>query len=772
MRGGSLMRRELTTTGLLALVLLASVPAYDRVFADTAWRAPTLAGAAIAVLLAAVVRRLGRGAVLSTVVSAVGAVALLPWLVGLADGPVVPGRAALEALGSLWAIGEVELAETPPPAPATAGLVLLTIVGWWLIAHLAHEVGVRLGREGAALVILTVLWAAPLAIEVPAGRGLAELVPFLVASALVMLAGADDEARRSGTVPRLSLVGVLVAAGGIVVAVSAPWLLPGHDQPAWVAFGASDAPRGYQPIVDVSNRLGSPEERDVLRVRSPQRTYLRLAGLDSFDGSTWRLGPPEGGTYSPEPDALHPATDLLPPEQPAASTQTFEVEVDVLELENIYVPLPYQPIEVLGPMRDDMVWSTDGGFLATWDTVEDDDAPTVGISEGTNYRVRVAEPNPDFEELEEVSFDPQTVSEHTQLPRDYPELGELAEEIYAEADADSVVERALALQDWFIGPEGDFTYDLEVPALRGEQALRDFVLEDRIGYCEYFATSMAVMLRETGIPARVAVGFLPGRVTDEAADDEELTEFTVSTGDAHAWVEVLFPGYGWITFEPTPRSDETQLLPRTDNLAPTENEAERTEELAEDQQQPGPGDIDQQVPDEQPESGAPVEGGDGTDDGSGSGGEGSPVTWSVVVAGAGLVVALLVVGVTRRRVTSTTGTHRERVIAAQRRLLATAARSGLGRRPHETIREVFDRWLHGGHIEQRHAATAPTVQAAAFDGPLDHASADAATTLLAEAEERLKHSVPRRRRLLAPLRSAGLVLRRAWARLSAHRARS
>jgi hypothetical protein len=118
-----------------------------------------------------------------------------------------------------------------------------------------------------------------------------------------------------------------------------------------------------------------------------------------------------------------------------------------------------------------------------------------------------------------------------------------------------------------------FTYSLDVPALRGDDALQRFVLEDRVGYCEYFATAMAVMLRASGIPARVAVGFLPGAVT-LAADPEagrDLTEFTVSTEDAHAWVEVLFPGYGWVTFEPTPRSDQTQLVPTAENLAPVEN---------------------------------------------------------------------------------------------------------------------------------------------------------------------------------------------------------
>ena len=760
------MRRELTTTALLALVLVAATPSYDRVFDGPAWRAPVLAAAAFALLLASLVRRLGRGWLLSAVASVLAAVAVTPWLVGLSEGPVLPGTDALSALSGLWSTGLVQLTQTPPPAPITAGLLLLTVVGWWTVAHVAHELAVRLSREGAALVVMTVLWAWPLAIESPDGRTLMNLVPFAVAAGIVLLASADEDARRAGSVPRLSLVGVTVGAVAVVVAVAAPWLLPGYGQAAWVSLASTTGPRGYQPIVDVSNRLGSPEERDVLQVRSPHRTYLRLAGLDSFDGATWRLGPPDGGSYSPDPQSLHPATDLLPPEEPASSTRTFEVDIDVLELDNIYVPLPYQPVEVMGPIREDMVWSSEGGFLATWDTVETNGSPTVGISEGTNYRVRVAQPTPSFDELREVSFDEATLERHTELPRDYPQLGELAEEVYADAGAETVVERALALQDWFIGPEGDFTYDLGVPALRGDDALTEFVLEDRVGYCEYFATAMAVMLRETGIPARVAVGFLPGRVTDEPDEDGELTEYTVSTGDAHAWVEVLFPGHGWITFEPTPRSDETHLLPREDELTPIRNEAERTEADEPDGAQgPDPGDLDELVPDTDD---LPDEAGAGPDDDTAAGAAtdsgAGPWSWLAVVAV--LIAALGAVSRLRRPGIERGGSPRERVLSAQDRLLRTAKRAGVGRRPNETTREVLERWHRDGRIEARHAAAAPVLQAAAFQGPLDDMAAEEVTATVTEAEQLLRDSVPRRRRLLAPARAAGDALRRGIARLT------
>ncbi len=93
-------------------------------------------------------------------------------------------------------------------------------------------------------------------------------------------------------------------------------------------------------------------------------------------------------------------------------------------------------------------------------------------------------------------------------------------------------------------------------------ALLDFLVNTRRGFCQQFAASMAVMLRSIGIPARVAVGFTAGTF------DDETDSLRVTTENAHAWVEVLFPGYGWLTFEPTPGRQNVAAYPYTD---PTSN---------------------------------------------------------------------------------------------------------------------------------------------------------------------------------------------------------
>ena len=76
------------------------------------------------------------------------------------------------------------------------------------------------------------------------------------------------------------------------------------------------------------------------------------------------------------------------------------------------------------------------------------------------------------------------------------------------------------------------------------EPIRNFY-ETRRGYCVQFATAMIMMARAQGIPARMAIGFLPG----QAAGTDK---YIVKASDAHAWPELFFQGYGWLRFEPTP----------------------------------------------------------------------------------------------------------------------------------------------------------------------------------------------------------------------------
>jgi transglutaminase-like putative cysteine protease len=123
----------------------------------------------------------------------------------------------------------------------------------------------------------------------------------------------------------------------------------------------------------------------------------------------------------------------------------------------------------------------------------------------------------------------------------YRQLLALAERVAG--DTRSPYAAVIALERW-LRTTGGFTYSEQPPQLPGVPPLVGFALDTRSGYCQHFAGAMALMVRLLGIPARVAAGFVSGRYADG--------RWTITDRDAHTWVEVWFPGYGWLPFDPTP----------------------------------------------------------------------------------------------------------------------------------------------------------------------------------------------------------------------------
>jgi transglutaminase-like putative cysteine protease len=130
---------------------------------------------------------------------------------------------------------------------------------------------------------------------------------------------------------------------------------------------------------------------------------------------------------------------------------------------------------------------------------------------------------------------------YLQLPDTLPSrVRDLAQE--AVKDAESPYEQALYLEDYL----RNYEYTLDVPSPPSGRDVVDYFLFDlQQGYCDYYASAMVVMARSVGLPARLAVGYARGTY------DFMLRKFVVIEKDAHSWVEVYFPSYGWIEFEPT-----------------------------------------------------------------------------------------------------------------------------------------------------------------------------------------------------------------------------
>lgn len=140
-------------------------------------------------------------------------------------------------------------------------------------------------------------------------------------------------------------------------------------------------------------------------------------------------------------------------------------------------------------------------------------------------------------------------STYLQLPdaldQRIPELARQATK-YAKTPFD----KALAIESFL---RNRYTYTLNLTGKPGDDPLAHFLFETRGGHCEYFASSMVIMLRTLGIPSREVNGFLPGEYNDLGGD------YIVRASDAHSWVEVYFPGMDWQVFDPTPAIAENDV---------------------------------------------------------------------------------------------------------------------------------------------------------------------------------------------------------------------
>jgi hypothetical protein len=139
------------------------------------------------------------------------------------------------------------------------------------------------------------------------------------------------------------------------------------------------------------------------------------------------------------------------------------------------------------------------------------------------------------------AYPPAISLNYLQLPNLDPRVAVLARQITARAASD--YENATLLESYL---QTNFAYTLDLGDRVPADPIANFLFERKRGHCEYFASSMAVMLRTLGIPSRIVNGFRGGEFNDLTGS------YIVRAREAHSWVEAYFPGHGWIPFDPTP----------------------------------------------------------------------------------------------------------------------------------------------------------------------------------------------------------------------------
>lgn len=141
-----------------------------------------------------------------------------------------------------------------------------------------------------------------------------------------------------------------------------------------------------------------------------------------------------------------------------------------------------------------------------------------------------------------TTYSPEIQLKYLQSPRRLdPRISQLARQITASARNN--YDRAALLERYLMT---SFGYTLQLPRATPQDPLADFLFVRKRGHCEYFASSMAIMLRTLGIPSRLVNGFRTTEFNDLTSN------YVVRASSAHSWVEAYFPGYGWISFDPTP----------------------------------------------------------------------------------------------------------------------------------------------------------------------------------------------------------------------------
>ena len=296
--------------------------------------------------------------------------------------------------------------------------------------------------------------------------------------------------------------------------------------------------------------------------------YWKLITLDAFDGEFWlpgdlRLSRPLG-EIGWEADEF----------KFQGNTIRVNQNIEIYALRQNFLPLLYSPV---GLTTDDLILA--GSHRARADGSINFDTRT---SEGLNYSITSLVPAPDLASLATLNGDlspifaqavadgvielapsdnaTQTIpasvtSMYTELPDNIgSEIARLAANQTQRAS--TTFESVLLLESFFRNT--NFVYDPAASTGHSSLDLAEWLTNPesrnyRTGYCEQFAAAMAVMARALNIPSRVVLGFAPGDVEPQQ-DGSDL--IVVRARHAHAWVEIFLPGQGWVTFDPTPRSDE------------------------------------------------------------------------------------------------------------------------------------------------------------------------------------------------------------------------
>ncbi len=417
-------------------------------------------------------------------------------------------------------------------------------------------------RRAATAVPLVALAVVPSTLVRPALPYVQGLILFVLVAAFMW-----GERLHTG---ELGIAGGLAALAGVAGMVAAPRIESHSPWLNYEALAGNLAPAHIEAF-DWTQRYGPlhwPRQgREVLDVQAPHGDYWKAQNLDVFDGRGWVNASVEASD----------AQDTVDPVNLDRWTQTLHVTLRAMRTTSVIASglasAPEHTDQSLSAGDSDGTWTVAAGLgpgdSYTVSTYDPHPSPAQLATAGTNYPGAIlpayvslsvpqgnhpapAAPAPALTST--VTFAPFGVAgaapygSSTSLgaavlrASPYARTYALAQRLAR--GAATPYEYVLRVQHYL---QRGYRYDEQTP--NAEYPIETFLFKTRAGYCQQFAGAMALLLRMGGVPARVSVGFTPGSY------NTTTHAWVVSDVDAHAWVEVWFPHYGWIRFDPTPAVD-------------------------------------------------------------------------------------------------------------------------------------------------------------------------------------------------------------------------
>jgi transglutaminase-like putative cysteine protease len=337
---------------------------------------------------------------------------------------------------------------------------------------------------------------------------------FLVCAVALLLSPRPGRPGLAGTLAGVAVVALVLLAPRMPLsdATISPGLID------WTRIGTGGTSR-LDVQADVGDYLTAGREAELMRVESSEPLLWRGGTLDYFDGARWI-------------DTTEPEFDDGEEIAPGIETRTVRQRFEILNARTDVLFGGYKIVttsDSLATENSDGSWSLDEP-----------------LAEDSSYTVISEIPQPTAEQLRSAgtAYPPEVVQSFLQASESPPIVAETAEQIQREYDPGTPYDNARAIERYLVH-DGGFTYNLDVSYRRADKAIEEFLGDGKEGFCTQFATSMALLLRESGIPSRVVYGATVGR-------EAGANEYVVTGSNMHTWVEAYFPGVGWYPFDPTP----------------------------------------------------------------------------------------------------------------------------------------------------------------------------------------------------------------------------